>query len=59
MSLSGILITVLLASLLLEVLLTIVYVSRASDDWKIYPTRPRTSAASSSWCCPTRSSPGR
>jgi hypothetical protein len=36
MSLLGILITVLLASLLLEVLLTFVYVSRASDGYKIY-----------------------
>jgi sterol desaturase/sphingolipid hydroxylase (fatty acid hydroxylase superfamily) len=41
MSLSGILITVLLASLLLEVLLTLVYVSRASDIYKIYAPKQK------------------
>jgi sterol desaturase/sphingolipid hydroxylase (fatty acid hydroxylase superfamily) len=41
MSLSGILFLVLLASLLLEVLLTIVYVSRTSDAYKIYSPRPK------------------
>jgi sterol desaturase/sphingolipid hydroxylase (fatty acid hydroxylase superfamily) len=41
MSLPGILFTVLLASLLLEVLLTVVYVSRTSDAYKIYPPREK------------------
>jgi sterol desaturase/sphingolipid hydroxylase (fatty acid hydroxylase superfamily) len=41
MSLPGILITVLLASLVLEVLLTIVYVSRTSDAYKIYTPRQK------------------
>jgi sterol desaturase/sphingolipid hydroxylase (fatty acid hydroxylase superfamily) len=41
MPLHAILITVLLASLLLEVLLTIVYVARASDGWKIYPPKQK------------------
>ena len=41
MSLPGILFAVLLASLLLEVLLTVVYVSRTSDAYKIYPPREK------------------
>lgn len=41
MPLHAILIAVLLASLLLEVWLTIVYVSRTSDDYKIYTPRPK------------------
>jgi sterol desaturase/sphingolipid hydroxylase (fatty acid hydroxylase superfamily) len=41
MPLHAILITVLLASLLLEVLLTVVYVGRASDGWKIYPPKQK------------------
>src|SRR5690349_9351062 len=41
MPLHAILITILLASLLLEVALTIVYVSHSSDSYKIYSPRPK------------------
>lgn len=41
MSLAAVLITVLLASAMLEILLTAVYVSRASDSYKIYPPKQK------------------